>query len=162
VIFSPRIRTRAARSGRSRRPRATFRQVLARIPALLWIIVIFILLTLPASDVPSIYFWTFGIDFDKFIHGVLFFVQSALLWYAFIAGGFNPKRIPHPLFSAALLSTLYGAAMEVYQGTLIDRSADVMDGVADAIGATLFVVVAVSGLRVAVMKRLKARQSAGE
>ena len=126
--------------------RPSFRSYLFRFLPLLWALLVFVLLTMPGSDVPSIYFWTFGIDFDKFAHGVLFFIQAALLWFAFIAGGFNRRRIPWPILSAGLLSFLYGAAMEVYQSTLPDRSADWNDALADGIGAAFFMMLASFGL----------------
>ena len=133
----------------------TLRKRLYQLPAAVWAIMIFILLTLPGSKVPHIYFWTFGIEFDKFIHGVLFFAQAMFLWMAFLTTTRDTLFSRRPVLIAAILSSLYGGLMELYQSTLADRSADFMDFLADSAGAAAFILLVSLNLLRPVVKRLR-------
>jgi VanZ family protein len=117
------------------------RAVLVRLPAVFWAALVLLLLTMPGSSVPNVYFWTFGIDFDKFAHGVLFFVQAILLYPALRN---NSRR---PIIFSVLLATVYGGLLECVQAVLPDRSASIMDFVADGAGALIFAIAWAAGVK---------------
>jgi VanZ family protein len=114
-------------------------------PAILWACVILVLLLLPGDSVPSFRFWTFGLPFDSFVHIVLFFVQMMLAWIALVSNESSPMRL-RPLAGAFILTAVYGCATELMQMLVPGRSCDLIDMVADASGAAVFVVLALSGL----------------
>lgn len=104
------------------------------IPALIWFIIIFILLTLPGSDLPSSSFLT-EIDFDKFVHISLFSIFVFLISYPFIK---NKNLYTGTYILIAVLALVYGILMEFVQKYFaIGRSCDVLDMVADACGCAL-------------------------
>jgi len=100
-------------------------------PALVWAIAIFIGGG-PGVRQPSIDL----IPIDKFEHALAFCGLQVLGFRALRYELPNRSR-PALLWSAALISVLFGIALEVYQLALPDRSAEVADAVADAIGAVL-------------------------
>jgi len=102
------------------------------IPAIIWIIIIFILLTMPGSDVPE-YPLLDVIQFDKWVHCGLF---AALV---FLCSFPLKKAFPHYAFIyllIAILSLAYGIGMEYVQKywKAIDRDFDVLDMAADGVG----------------------------
>jgi VanZ family protein len=120
---------------------------LLRLPALVWAICIFIALALPGDDVPSVHFWTFGIEFDKFMHGALFFGQALLLYPALLTSRRDSFLHTHALALSTALSIVYGGFMEFVQMAVPNRSADPLDFVADGAGAAIFVFVCAFGLK---------------
>ena len=101
------------------------------LPALAWAIAIFIGGG-PGVRQPSIDL----IPIDKLEHAVAFCGLQVLGFRALRYELPNRTR-PALLWSAALISVAFGIALEVYQLGLPDRSADVADAVADAVGAVL-------------------------
>jgi len=107
------------------------------LPALLWAIAIFIGGG-PGVPQPSVEgLW---IPIDKLDHAVAFCGLQVL--------GFRALRYELPdrtrtrlVWFAALISVLFGIALELYQLGLPDRSAEVADAVADAVGAVLGAIV---------------------
>lgn len=104
------------------------------IPALLWMILIFILLTLPEQD-----FSSSGLNgipnFDKIVHAGLF---GALVFWGSLP--FVKRWAPSSflLLRVAILSALYGIAMEYVQKYFTtDRAFDYLDMLADTAGAFL-------------------------
>ena len=107
-----------------------FRDVL---PALVWTVLLFVLGGLPTLG-PSV---DIGFPIDKLEHaiafGILQFLSLRALRYEL--PGTWPRGMP---WIAALCSTAAGGALELYQLTVPNRSAEFMDLLADAAGAVLF------------------------
>jgi len=97
----------------------------------IWMVFIYILLTMPDNDIPKMGFLD-AIYFDKWVHAGLFGMLTILFSWPF------RKMYPaqHNLFiSIAVLSLLYGIAMEYVQEYLTtDRDFDYLDMIADGFG----------------------------
>jgi glycopeptide antibiotics resistance protein len=107
---------------------------------LIWFFVILALCATPGKDIPHISFLEI-LAFDKWVHAGIFFVLAVLLMRAL-------KRTYRTTSHAAtLLITLsvcivYGGLLEIMQGTVFeDRSADVLDFIANSFGAVCGVLV---------------------
>lgn len=103
----------------------------ARILAIGWTLLIFILCLLPGNEIPDV-----DIPFvDKWAHVILFAVFS-FLWLC--AG---PTRKPIRLFSILLISIFVGWLVEYIQGHYIEgRYQDNMDTLADALGGLIGII----------------------
>jgi VanZ family protein len=102
------------------------------LPALLWAIAIFIG---GSSGVPQPHI-DVGLPTDKVNH-VAAFLGLQLLTYRALRYGL-PNRRRRPLrWLAVLAAVLVGITLELYQLGLPDRSADVEDVMADAVGAVV-------------------------
>jgi VanZ family protein len=100
-------------------------------PALAWGIFIFILSTIPGKDLPKIPNISDLITIDKIVHMLFYGLLTALI-LRFAALGREPLKV----LGIALLSTGYGWFIEWFQGAYCtDRLFEVMDGVANTIGA---------------------------
>ena len=101
-------------------------------PALVWTAIVFVFGGIPNPGPPL------PLDFpiDKLEHAGAFGVLQILTLRAlrYELPGALPRAMP---WIAALISTVVGAALEVYQLTVPNRSAELMDLVSDAIGAVL-------------------------
>ena len=109
-----------------------------QIPALLWTFVIFILLSVPGSSIPHV-----SVPHaDKLVHISMFFIHAFLVWIAISLPRerWFATALGRKLCSAAI-AVCYGAFGEYYQRFIPSRSADVMDAVANALGAFLFLLV---------------------
>ncbi|HVR19450.1 MAG TPA: VanZ family protein [Polyangiaceae bacterium] len=102
------------------------------LPALVWTAICFIFGGIPNPG-PSV-----PLDFpvDKLEHAAAFGVLQILALRAlrYELPGSLPRGMP---WIAALVSTLVGGALELYQLTVPNRSAELMDLVSDAVGAVL-------------------------
>ncbi len=109
-------------------------RLISFIPAAVWVAVIYILLTMPSSDIPSIPLLD-QLDFDKWVHAGLFGVLVMLIAFPLIK--YYPEN--RTLFILiAVGCCLYGIAMEYVQKYLTsDRDFDVLDMVADACGCMI-------------------------
>ncbi|MFI5194571.1 MAG: VanZ family protein [Chitinophagales bacterium] len=106
-----------------------------RYPAVIWTIIIFILLALPGSMLPSE--GNFEIpDFDKYVHMGIFGL-FVMLWSVYY--GTRPDfKNKHIFFFIFIIACLYGTAMEFVQKYFIPfRDFDLYDILADVIGACL-------------------------
>jgi len=107
------------------------------LPFAVWSLFILILCGIPGRQVPRLDFLSW-LKPDKIVHLFLFGVQCYLLLRVF-------SRQPADLFLklnqkllAALICVLYGVLIEVLQEyVFIDRTGDVRDALADAIGAVM-------------------------
>lgn len=106
-------------------------------PAIGWFVLSFILLTLPGSAFPK-ETWLSKLQFDKFVHIFLF---AVLVWFfcrAQYRRGKSGRSFKYAFVTIALLSILYGVVMEFVQKYFVaNRSFDIGDIIADAIGAAL-------------------------
>jgi VanZ family protein len=106
--------------------------VIGLIPALIWAIIVFALLTMPGSDIPSNDFFEL-IYFDKWVHAGLFGVLTLFFGYPFFQSAQPLMRL---FVFAAFISIAYGVAMEFVQKYFTNtRTFDVTDILADTIGA---------------------------
>ena len=97
---------------------------------LAWAAITAILLLLPAPYVPDLgSAGDWGLD--KAAHVLLFLVLAAL------AVAPARARLRYPVAAAALLSFAFGGLLELLQGALGWRSAEVADLLADGVGSTL-------------------------
>jgi len=100
----------------------------------IWLILIYGLLTMPNNDIPKLGFLD-AIYFDKWVHAGLFAVLTFLFSWPF------RKLYPaqHRLFvSIAILALLYGIIMEFVQKYFTaDRDFDINDMLADGFGCLL-------------------------
>ena len=101
------------------------------IPALIWVIVIYVLLTLPESDLPQSPVFDI-IYFDKWVHIGLF--ATLVFLFSFPLKKSYSSQSSVYLF-VVLAAIAYGIAMEFVQKFFTsDRSFDVTDMIADAAG----------------------------
>lgn len=101
------------------------------LPALLWTLAIFVGGSIGTSQPnPPI-----GIGFDKVQHMLAFFALQVLSFRA-LRYGLPERPRTRLLWLGALTSLLVGIALELFQLGLPNRSAEVADAVADAIGAS--------------------------
>lgn len=89
---------------------------------------------MPNNDIPSAHFFDI-IYFDKWVHAGIFGLLVILLCWPF----FKTKYASLPLFIKITIGAItYGVAMEFVQKYLTtDRDYDVLDMVADAVGAII-------------------------
>lgn len=101
--------------------------------AIVWFLIVTGLLCIPGSDLPQSGFFDMIPFFDKWVHIFLFCV----LTYAFQAAFLEQKGTRNAL-KIVLLAICYGTAMEFVQKYFIpNRSFDLTDILADAIGSFL-------------------------
>lgn len=111
-------------------------------PVIVWTLTIFVASAMPGATYPQ----PSVPGIDKLVHAVLFGLLAALLARALR----SRTRVSAPLGLAFVLTIVYGASDEAHQLFVADRSADVWDLVADAVGAASGVAIArVAGLGLA-------------
>lgn len=109
--------------------------VAKRYPAILWTIVIFILLALPGSMIPSEANFNIS-NFDKYVHVSIFFFFVLLWSFYFAARKEESKKIRKRFLLIFVIACLYGTAMEYVQKYFIPfRDFDLYDILADVIGS---------------------------
>lgn len=103
------------------------------IPAFCWILLILWLCTLPANDIPNPGWWE-RFHPDKIVHFTLFAVTVFLLA---LGNYWRKKRVSITnLVILVLFASAYGLAIEFIQKYYATtRSFDLMDALADSIGA---------------------------
>lgn len=100
--------------------------------AIVWVVVIAILHAIPGSDFPEVSFSDF-FQLDKLIHTVIFMVGV----YLFAVVLKKQQKIQF-LRYIVISFIAYGLLLEVLQGLVfIERSADILDWLADTIGVFL-------------------------
>jgi VanZ family protein len=103
------------------------------LPFILYLILIFILSSIPGDNLPEV-----GFELnDKLIHfGIYFF--AFLLSYLSFSNIEKPSFIAkNPLAFSLILTILYGISDELHQALVPNRSAEVSDFLADAAGSLL-------------------------
>jgi VanZ family protein len=106
-------------------------------PAVFWAVVIFLSSSLPSSAIPDI-----GIfRYDKAIHATIFFVFTLFLHRALTHTRSHPLLVRHARVLAWLIALGYGALDEMHQLFVPGRSSDPADFAADALGASLCILV---------------------
>lgn len=104
------------------------------LPGAIWIMVIFILLVMPGSDIPASE-WFEILYFDKWIHIALFAVLVFLWALPFTA---SSSTINAKLLVIVFMAVVYGVLMEYVQKYAAPtRSFDATDMIADTAGALI-------------------------
>ena len=105
-------------------------------PALAWGIFIFVLSVLPGKDFPSIPNWGSLLSLDKIVHMIFY---GGLTWLILRGKDKNFKDVSlNFAVGTAIFCSTYGWLLEWIQGAYCeDRMSDVMDGVANTVGAAL-------------------------
>ncbi len=76
-----------------------------------------------------------GLDSDKLVHAVVYGLLAWLLWVGLVRGGNMESR--RAAWAAGVLAVAYGAVDEIHQGFVPLREPDVLDLLADGMGAAL-------------------------
>jgi VanZ family protein len=106
----------------------------AWVPATIWSAVIFVLSSIPGRALPPLPGWW---NADKFVHSGIYAVLGALCWRG-ARGTLPAGRGPAAqVIVAVLITTLYGVTDEAHQSFTPQRTPDVYDVVADALGGLL-------------------------
>jgi len=107
------------------------------LPALLWALFILIICGVPGHRIPRVDFLDW-LKPDKLVHLFVFGVLCFLMIRGLTKSATVEFLHSHPRLWSVLISIAYGALIEVLQATVfIDRSGDVRDALADAIGALI-------------------------
>ncbi len=106
-------------------------------PAIVWAVVIFLLSSVPSSEIPKLEI----LSHDKLIHETIFFIFGVFVYRALDPGiashVFNWKRA---LVSFAIVVG-YGILDELHQHFVPGRTPDIYDALADATGGLISLVV---------------------
>ena len=102
------------------------------IPVVAWMAVIFSLSSIPGKDIPDVKLP----NFDKLVHITEYAILGILLIRAFSNSAANTSLIKLAIISVCI-SALYAASDEAHQYFVIDRTPDIMDFLADSIGAII-------------------------
>jgi len=94
--------------------------------------VIFSLSSIPGKDIPDVKLP----NFDKLVHITEYAILGILLIRAFSNSAANTSLIKLAIISVCI-SALYAASDEAHQYFVIDRTPDIMDFLADSIGAII-------------------------
>jgi len=114
------------------------------IPAIVWLIISTILLTLPGSDLPE-KDWMGKIWLDKWIHIGMFGIMVVLWCRGMLMKEYEIPKIRKIFLCLGIGWLLYGIGMEFVQKYFIpNRSFDTGDILADAAGCTVGVVYSMS------------------
>ena len=104
--------------------------------AIVWVFIIAILHAIPGHDIPSVDFADF-FQLDKLVHAVIFCIGIYLFATALVE--YQKK---HFKIYLVVLFIAYGFLLEVLQELIfIQRSAELLDWLADSIGAFLGIVI---------------------
>ncbi len=108
---------------------------------LFWGVLIWAFSSIPNSELPDFSLWRL-FSGDKLIHAFLYAVLAFLLMGSSLKQ-FLYKKIHYNAITFSLItSVLFGTVIELYQEfVLVDRYGDYVDGIANAIGAVIGVMV---------------------
>ena len=99
--------------------------------SVIWAIVIFVLCTMPATEMPNL-----KIPYmDKMAHFSVFFVQSVLL--SLLLNFQTRKSYFQIIIFSTLLAFAYGGLIEILQSKFFNRSGEFYDLIADIMGGFL-------------------------
>jgi hypothetical protein len=106
------------------------------IPAIIWFIIIFVLVTMPGKDIPKVSFLE-EISFDKVVHMGLFCVLVVLVCWPFYKSDVPHTKKLQYFFIIALSGSAWGYCTELIQKFWVEigRTYDLFDWAADSLGA---------------------------
>lgn len=99
-------------------------------PFILWLVIIFVQSSLPAIELPPVDI----IGADKLIHLGVFGLLAALCYISLIHITKNNTFSQNPLTWSVVITAVYGASDEIHQYFVPNRSAEVLDWIADLLG----------------------------
>ena len=105
------------------------------LPALLWLAAIFVSSSIPSVDLPHIGIW----NADKLIHFGVYFLLAVVVDRAVRHQTRFPAVKRHHLLFTIVLTVLYGLSDEFHQFFVPGRDPSLLDLLADAGGAVLFI-----------------------
>ena len=112
------------------------RKLLLFIPAILWFLLSFYLLTLPGSSLPK-FNWFDKVHGDKVVH-IGMFATLVILFLLPLKTSWRSPSIIKIALVVSILALAYGIAMEfVQQNFIANRSFELTDIAADAVGSFL-------------------------
>ncbi len=122
------------------------------IPPVLWALLIFIVSSIPGSELepPDIF------QSDKIAHLGVYFVLAFLVYRALKAEGLFPQLTSRAPLVTLIVVAVYGASDEFHQVFVPGRSVDFFDWLADFLGGVLCILV------VTYLSRRNARKRAAE
>ena len=104
-------------------------------PAIACFIVVFILVTLPGSDLPSAHAWMEISFFDKWVHGIMFGVLTFLVLLPVSQSNMYRQQKRHYFIRICLSACLWGLTTEFIQKFFVPtRDFDLVDWAADSAG----------------------------
>jgi VanZ family protein len=116
------------------------------IPAIGWLLISTLLLTIPGSAFPTEN-WLSKIWFDKWVHIGMFALMTFLWCWALHKKKILRVKFPNVFIGIGIICLLYGVAMEfVQEYIVVNRSFDTGDIIADAAGCLLGVIYSVRRL----------------
>jgi VanZ family protein len=104
---------------------------LVYIPLTIYWLVLFTATSIPVEKLPSI-----GLS-DKVNHLMAYFVLSFLFYLALLFQGKSKFLFDNAPLATLIICSFYGIADEIHQILIPGRSAEVLDWIADALGAVL-------------------------
>ncbi len=106
-------------------------------PGIAWFFVVLYLMTLPGKELPQIG-WLDKIYFDKWVHVVVFGLLTLLFCWPFYRSSFNRSEKLIYFIKIAIAASVWGLTIEFIQKFFVaGRSFDILDWVADSIGAIM-------------------------
>ena len=107
------------------------------LPTLLWALFILVICAIPGERIPKLTFLEW-LKPDKIVHFLVFAFLSLLLLRSFIDAGLLSWKQNNIVVFAVCLAIIYGALVEFLQySVFINRSGDIRDALANAIGALI-------------------------
>jgi VanZ family protein len=104
------------------------------VPGIIWFIVVVILTTMPAKDIPQSEL--FFKNFDKLVHIGIFGLLALLFCWPFYKTSVSTKKKIRYFIIIALLTSAFGYSIELIQRYWAEgRGYDLMDWLADSMGA---------------------------
>jgi len=107
------------------------------IPGIIWFFIVLALMFLPGSDIPEVS-WLDKVYFDKWVHAGVFAVLVLLFCWPFYHSTFSNKQRLQYFIKIAIAASLWGLTTEFIQKYFVaDRAFDLLDWVADSLGALI-------------------------
>lgn len=107
------------------------------IPGIIWFIVVLVLIALPGSDFPNVDDWYHRWYVDKWIHAGIFGLLAFLFMFPFAQVVAERNTLHSVCKNIAILTMVWGFATECIQLMVPGRSFDLLDALADSVGAIL-------------------------
>jgi VanZ family protein len=108
------------------------------IPAIIWTVIILVLTLMPSKDIPNDTFLSRIPQFDKLVHAGLFCGFVVTWSFGYYYNNYDSRYFKR-VFSFTILAICLGVCIEFVQlwWTAIHRDFEILDMVADAIGASI-------------------------
>lgn len=104
-------------------------------PAIGWFLLVLVLVCIPGYDLPQVDNWLIEINYDKFIHVVLFAVLAYLFMLPVVRSGMPVKEKWNWLIKVTIAAIIWGITTELIQKFFVTgRSFSLSDWAADGLG----------------------------